>query len=353
MNPFFKENRKLIEKEIVIAVNSLRADASDQYPWSKDALDRLERFAISGKMIRGLLVILSAGFNSKSASKDAIKVGAALELMHAGLLVHDDIMDRDTLRRGRKTMFVQYMELSNITNKSEQRHYGESMASCIGIIAYFLGLGQFGKIKTSQSLHKVLNLFSSEMSLLGLGQMDDVSTALLKSVNEDSCLRVYEQKTGRYTFGLPIIAGLHLAQVKLTPSTIRNIQALVKSLGILFQLRDDYLGVFGDPLKTGKSVGGDIREKKKTWIYFRLLKICSKAEKNKLEPLFNNSAVINKAQQSWVLKLLQSYNMEDVVNSELLSHQTKALQKLKNIPFGERQRAIMIDLINYLTVREK
>ena len=82
------------------------------------------------------------------------------------------------------------------------------------------------------------------MSLLGLGQMDDLDTGKMRASSEAACLRIYQQKTGRYTFGLPILAGLTLAG-KSGKALENNLLLLGKSLGIIFQLRDDYLGVFG------------------------------------------------------------------------------------------------------------
>lgn len=352
MNKFFTSKKNLISQEISDVIREQKQFAKSEYPWAADALKRLEEFTVSGKMIRGLLVVLAAGQSSKQVQSDAIKVGSALELMHSGILVHDDIMDRDVLRRNKPTMHTQYANLSKLINKAESIHYGEGMASCVGIIAYFLAMGEFGKVKTTQTMPRLIELFSSEMGLLGLGQMDDLNTSTLSASSEKDCLRIYEQKTGRYTFGLPILAGLALAGE--TGKTLENkVKQLAKSLGIIFQLRDDLLGVFGNQLKTGKSVGGDIRERKKTWLYFRLLKEVSKADAKKISNMFNTHKVMSKSQQAWIILKMIETNIPQLAEKELLVQQKNALTLLKKLPFNNYQMGIMEDLIDYLVVREK
>lgn len=352
MNQFFTINRNLLKKEITKVINSQRNSLINEYPWSRDALTRLEKFTLNGKMIRGLLVVLAAGDKSKTVRNDAVKIGVALELMHAGLLIHDDIMDRDVLRRGKPSIHVQYQSLSKISDPKEALHYGESMASCVAIISYYLGMGELGRLQNKNHLNDLVNLFGYEMSLLGLGQMDDVHTALSKTVDEESCLRVYQQKTGRYTFGLPMIAGV-IASAKSSKFPLSKLNSLGNSLGIIFQLRDDFLGIFSSSDKTGKSVGGDIREKKKTWIYFKFLQVASKIDRKNVENLYNQDKQLSKSQQKLVLDLMNKYDMQAVVNKELSRRRLTSLKSLQKLPFGKEQRIVFEDLINYLVEREK
>lgn len=352
MNKFFISKKNLIINEIAQIIRLQKQFAKSEYPWSKDALSRLEEFAVSGKMIRGLLVVLAAGEKSKQIQADAVKIGAALELMHSGILVLDDIMDRDVLRRGKPTLHTQYATLSNLSSKSESLHYGEGMASCVGILAYFLAISQFGKVQSGKNLSELIQLFSVEMGLLGLGQMDDLDTGTMRASSEKDCLRIYEQKTGRYTFGLPILAGLILSG-KSGASLNTKVQNLSKSLGIIFQLRDDYLGVFGESVQTGKSVGGDIRERKKTWLYFSLLKKVSKADARKIVTLYSAHSTMTKSQQTWVISKMIEAKIPELVEKELQMQQNTVLTMLNKLPFNKNQIDVMKDLIDYLVVREK
>lgn len=352
MKNFYK-NRAHIEKEIKRLINSAKVFSQSSHIWSKDALNRLEEFALAGKLIRGLLVVFAAEPKTKTQLEDAVKIGAMLEIMHTGILIHDDIMDRDQQRRGIATVHAQYEQFLHSSDKYERIHYGESMASCVGIIAYFFAMNQFAAIKNQKALAKLIGLFSSEMTLLGLAQMEDVDSATNKKhIHKNAILRIYEQKTGRYTFALPLLAGL-LLQNKLNLKTEKVVYHLAKSMGVIFQLKDDCLGVFGDPVQTGKSVGGDIREKKQTWLYFELLNKCSSAEAKLLRNLYNGHALISKTQQAKVLDMLRRYHIEELANQEILKHQKNVIKDIVKLPLSPSSQQELIELTGYLVARQK
>ncbi|HMR55017.1 MAG TPA: polyprenyl synthetase family protein [Candidatus Doudnabacteria bacterium] len=352
MKDFYK-NRAPLEKEIMRIISSAKVFSKSSHVWSKDAFDRLEEFVLAGKLIRGLLVVFAAEPKTKNQLMDAVKIGGMLEIMHTGILIHDDIMDRDQQRRGIPTVHTQYEKSLNSLDKNERLHYGESMASCVGIVAYFLAMNQFADIKNQKASAKLISLFSSEMAVLGLAQMDDVDSSINKRhINKKAILRIYEQKTGRYTFALPLMAGLIL-QNKLNSRTAKVVYQLAKSLGIIFQLKDDCLGVFGNSAQTGKSVGGDIREKKQTWLYFELLKKCSSVEAGLLRKLYNGHAAISNAQQAKVLDLLHRYKIEELANKEIVKHQKIVVKDIDKLPFSKLSKQGLIDLTEYLVTRQK
>ncbi|GEM_PF-166836 len=349
----FYSNRIHLEKEIKSMVSKAKTFSKSSHIWSKDALERLEEFALAGKLIRGLLVVFAAEPKTKNQLADAVKMGAMLEIMHTGILVHDDIMDRDQKRRGIPTVHAQYQKLLDSRDRNESLHYGESMASCVAIVAYFLAINQFAELKNSKVTPKLINLFSSEMTVLGLAQMDDVNSSTNKGyINKEAILRIYEQKTGRYTFALPLLAGLIL-QNKLDNKTEKLVYQLAKSLGVIFQLKDDCLGVFGNSTKTGKSVGGDIREKKQTWLYFELLKKCSAADTALLKKLYNGQAIISDEQQVKIMDLLHKYKIEELANKEIAKHQKIVIKDIDKLPFSKLSKQGLIDLTVYLVSREK
>ena len=351
MKEFFKSYREVLLKEVSSVITNYKKISNKNYPWSNDALERLEKFVSAGKLIRGTLVILAAQPRNAKSLNDAVKIGSALELMHSGILIHDDIMDRDEKRRGLPTIYAQYKSISSVKDKEEQLHYGESLASCVAIISYFLAFGQFSKIGSKQS--ELLHLFSEEMVRLGLAQMDDVDMATHhEKVSFKSVLRIYEQKTGRYTFALPLIAGFSLAG-KGSAKTSKNVFELAEYLGIIFQLRDDVLGVFGSPKSTGKSVGGDIRERKLTWLYYQTVKNVGSADSKKLQKLYAGKKLLDKSEQAWVMKKMHEAKVEDKANSELLKYKKLTLGLIKNLPLPKKELHVLEQLIDYLVVRNK
>lgn len=349
MNPFFEKNKSLLIKEISLALKTFNKSVVKDYPWGKDALARLEKFVIPGKFLRGLLVILFAD----KKIKEGTAIGSAIELIHSGLLIHDDIMDRDELRRTLPTIYMQYKKISKAKTDSEKLHYGESMASCIGIISYFSSLNQFAKVKDPENRSKLIELFSSELVSVGLGQMDDIDTATNpERASLAAIMRVYTQKTGRYTFALPMIAGFILNNQD--SSKVRKTTfELSKNLGVIFQLQDDVLGIFGDSKKTGKSVGGDIRERKITWLYFNALECSSKADAKKLKALYAQQRTLSKQEQKWVIQLFKDCDVKTHAQKLIQKNHDQAQKLIKQLPLTKQQSVIFNDLVDYLVTRAK
>ncbi len=253
-----------------------------------DLCRRLLEFSLGGKMIRGVLVFL--GYEIFAPRIDETeenflvrRAAASMEILQSGLLIHDDIMDRDSSRRGRDTFHVQYGKylkaLSNNVDPADVSHLANSLAICAGDVAFFLsfelltgdgswieGDGRKGLLKR---VVKVLFHYSRELSLVGIGQMEDVSLGFSdKELGIDRVLNLYRYKTSRYTFSLPLIMGAIIAGVD--GSIVSVLNGIGENLGILFQIRDDELGLFGDELTLGKPVGSDMREGKKNLIYVLL-----------------------------------------------------------------------------------
>ena len=136
-------------------------------PLYTDALKRLSEFATSGKAMRGILIMGATEMFGHDA-KEAINIAAAIELVHSALLIHDDIIDDDYLRRGKKTIFAQYEENEN------SKFYGQSMAICVGDIAFFLAYELISSSEISnESKNKLISYFSGELQKVGAAEMED------------------------------------------------------------------------------------------------------------------------------------------------------------------------------------
>jgi geranylgeranyl pyrophosphate synthase len=219
--------------------------------WGPDVINRLKDFVASGKTIRGCLVLFSCDMFEGKHKDDAIKAACALELIHSGLLIHDDIMDQDRLRRGNDAMYVQYERLGD-------QRFGESMAICVGDLTFFLGLELVSQHKD------VHELITRELSSVCFAQMQDVSFAHSKiTPKKEDVLAMYRYKTARYTFSLPMMIGAMFADAD--KKSIQQLSVLGEHMGLLFQIQDDVLNVSGTTSQTGKPVGSDLREDKKTY----------------------------------------------------------------------------------------
>ncbi|MBV8982089.1 MAG: polyprenyl synthetase family protein [Acidimicrobiia bacterium] len=187
-----------------------------------------------------------------------IDAGAALELLHAFALVHDDVMDGSELRRGRPAM---YRRLRRDHQRAgwtgDGRRYGTGVAVLVGDLAFaYAGACTANLPAESRWLWHELCLE------LTMGQYVDMQGAALADHDTARASWVAAYKSGRYTVERPLHLGASL--VGLNEGLSAGYSAFGSPLGEAFQLRDDVLGVFGDEAVTGKPVGADLREGKPT-----------------------------------------------------------------------------------------
>jgi geranylgeranyl diphosphate synthase type I len=183
--------------------------------WGPDALDKIKSIVSEGKTIRGSLVLLVHDILHGHVKNDALRVAAAYELIQTGLLIHDDIMDHDTMRRGKPTVHVQYKS--------------EPMAMCVGDICFFLA----HELLSNTSVDKMSAEIFQEV---GIAQMEDVART---AKSKEEIVSLYRYKTARYTSSLPMMAGAILARAN--NKSIHLLEKLGEDMGILFQIQDDRL----------------------------------------------------------------------------------------------------------------
>ena len=298
MLSYFQKARPGISRAIseILQENAPRLGAIS--PLGAQLASRLETYAHAGKMIRGILVRLGYELCSPEAPDAALdrvldRAGAAMEFLQSGLLIHDDIMDRDTLRRGNTTVHTQYEQDAEAAQASDPAHHGVSLGVCAGDVAFFLGFHTLAALPVTEALQerarKVAAFSAQELCWVGVAQMQDVSNGaggLGSDPDPAQILRVYRYKTGRYTFSLPLVVGAMLAEAP--PEHIRELDQAGENLGVVFQLKDDELGIFGDSAQSGKRADSDIREDKKTLLRHFLFQAADAELKAKLDAVFGS-----------------------------------------------------------------
>ena len=140
----------------------------------------------------------------------------------------------------------------------------------------------------SPALGDVLALCARELSAVGIAQMQDVAWGASKDgVTVDEILKMYRYKTGRYSFSLPLVTGALIAGAR--ADVRERLEACGESIGLLFQVRDDELGLFGNEEELGKPVGSDIREGKKTILMAFIMEAASPHERDRLESILGSA----------------------------------------------------------------
>jgi geranylgeranyl diphosphate synthase type I len=190
-----------------------------------------------------------------------IRAAASLELLHACALVHDDVMDASQTRRGRPsahTAFATMHRDSGWTGDADV--FGTAAAIVLGDLLLSWADAMFARAGVPNPAAR--GVYDEMRQLVMAGQYLDMLSQARGAYDVDEALRVIEFKTSKYTIEGPLHLG---AAVAGAPREVFDVlTAYGLALGEAFQLRDDVLGVFGDPSVTGKPAGDDLREGKHT-----------------------------------------------------------------------------------------
>jgi geranylgeranyl diphosphate synthase type I len=197
-------------------------------------------------------------------SDAVIRACASLELLHASALVHDDLMDASDTRRGNPAthrFFEAEHRASAWRGGAEQ--YGAAGAILLGDLLLSWSEEQLRRCGLPfEAVAPALAVFDLCRSEVITGQFLDVSAQARGQANVDTAMTVLRYKSAKYSIERPIQIGAALAGA--SERTLAELSAFGLPLGEAFQLRDDLLGVFGDPALTGKPAGDDLVEGKRT-----------------------------------------------------------------------------------------
>lgn len=269
-----------------------QSQARTAVPWEADFLQRVAPFVSSGKLLRGALLCFAYELYSGYVADDQIlKAAMALELTHSGLLVHDDVMDNDRWRRGRPALYWQYTQLGETRHAADSRQFGASLAICGGDALYYLGTGLLADVRTEpEALREAGRLFTDSLTRTSYGQMQDIAFDSQATLPAKAAIyELMKNKTANYSISLPLTMGAALAGQK--SRIIQQLEVLGSHVGIIYQIRDDELGILGDEQAIGKPVGSDIREGKKTLLYYYLIKQCPQSDRRRLRTIFGNPTI--------------------------------------------------------------
>lgn len=321
-----------------------RKEAQDIDPLAVKVLNSLEDYIAGGKKVRGALTVLGYHAAGGRKQKEIIPVSAAVEIIHSSLLIHDDFIDKDKLRRGKPTVHEAY-------SKGNSKHYGASIALIIGDIGIFLSHqlianSKFDPSKKARAISELERLLTNT----GYGEILDIAFDFKEKITWDEILKVRLYKTAHYTFVLPLTIGATLAEAK--KSMLEAIEVYGENVGLAFQIRDDVLGVFGDPKVTGKSNESDIREGKITLLYKKSLKLANKKDRKFLKKWYGNKDLDAKKIQK-IRKIIKDSGALEFSDSEARKLVEKGKSKVDKITDKKDYQEVLQTLADYVIDREK
>jgi geranylgeranyl diphosphate synthase, type I len=313
------------------------------------AIKLLQSVVADGKLLRGSLVLWSYEAFAKELNRkkylEALSCAVALELFHNSLLIHDDVMDGDLLRRGRPSIFGDYWSQGKRLKASDPKHYGESMAVCVGDLGYFWAMEVLGQCEST-------SFVGSELASVAIAQMHDVHCGEVGSEepSEVEILNLYRYKTARYTFVLPMTAGAKIAGAD--KKTLRLLEIIGENLGTAFQLKDDELGLFGTEDQTGKPVGSDIRSNKKTLFRKMLFGRVSNKDLKILKHHFGSRSLSERGVKL-VRNISEKYYLKDDIISIIEKRSVAAKGDLDKLNTKIQSKQQIFELIDFMTARQE
>ncbi len=321
--PTFGEDMSAVEKRLI---ESIPASAPDVlYNASMHLIKN------GGKRIRPALVILS--FNAVNINKDrkidyAIPIAVAVELIHTATIIHDDIIDRSSMRRGVRTV---------------NEKWGDDIALLAGDLIFSMAFGIIG----SHEKREINEIMSGACMRLARGEVLEELHTGDTQMTEEVYLEIIERKTASL-FEASARCGAILGEGE--KKEIEAISRYGYSIGIGFQMTDDILDVIAGEIKLGKPVGKDIALGKPTFITLHAIKNASQKDKETIRQIIqkktNTRADVKKA-----LKIIERTGSIEYANKRAKFFILKAKNELKNLRESNAKRGLEM-IAEYAIKRE-
>ena len=286
---------------------------------------------LKSKRVRPILTLMSYSLFNKNI-EEAVKPAIAIEFFHNFTLIHDDIMDGAEIRRGEKTIHNKWNNNTGILS-----------GDLLMIFAY-----KMLENVSDNNISLILKKFNSISIKVCEGQQFDMDYEKQESVSEEDYLEMIKLKTA-------VLLGFSLELGGIIGGCDNNISnqlyKIGENMGIGFQLRDDYLDVFGNK-NFGKKIGGDILNNKKTYLTIKLKEKANKVDLEKLNFWFKNKNEPNK-KISEITKLMIRYKIDKIAEDKIKSYFEDGIKTLKNLKDNDLNPDVLINYFDYMMNRKK
>jgi len=288
---------------------------------------------MGGKRLRPLLVLLGCDLFGGEPQK-AIHAAMAMEIFHNFTLLHDDLMDQSPLRRGKETVYKKWSSNTAILS-------GDTML----VLAY-----SYLTRTDPAFLLPVLEVFNDTARQVCEGQQYDMNFETRSAVSLNDYLKMIRLKTA-VLLACCLKTGALIAGAP--PGEADKLYAFGENLGLAFQLQDDYLDVFGDPLLFGKETGGDIITNKKTFLYLKAFELAREDDLIHLTHAFFDPELPVSEKVVNVTRIYKALRVDETAQAEIVSYVDRALKILQEVQVDNTRKSNLKELAQEILGRER
>jgi geranylgeranyl diphosphate synthase type II len=271
---------------------------------------------LGGKRLRPILALMSSELFGADYRK-ALDAALAIEMFHNFTLIHDDIMDKASLRRGKETVHTKW-----------NKNIGILSGDALLILSYRMLENYDGDI-----FKKLYSLFNTTALQICEGQQYDMDFETRENVLLEDYLKMVSFKTA-VLLACSLQMGAIIADAN--DKDVEQIYNFGLQLGIAFQLQDDYLDAFGTE-EFGKKVGGDISENKKTFLYIKTLELTSSTDREELLKWYNND-LNSETKIQHVKELFTKYQVDKLLLGEIEKYTLKAFESIEMLSLSDAKK---------------
>ncbi|MDN5918268.1 MAG: polyprenyl synthetase family protein [Pseudonocardia sp.] len=325
-----------------------------------EAADALAGFVLGGgKRLRPTFAWWGwrgAGGDPASAEAEEVLTAlSSLELIQACALVHDDLMDASSTRRGRPTVHVEFARMHSAAGwTGPPARFGAAVAILVGDLAQVWADDMFHGARLPEGAHtRAAEPWRGMRTEVLAGQYLDVLAQASDDEGERTALKIDRFKTAAYTVERPLHLGAAIAGAP--PELVAGYRRYGADIGVAFQLRDDLLGVFGDPRVTGKPAGDDLREGKRTLLMALALQRARQRDDGAAEQVLVQAlgnAGLDGTGVERVRRVLGELGAVQAVEQRIAALTGSALDALDASPVAGPARAQLFELAERATRRQ-
>lgn len=286
------------------------------YPQTPEGLYEPISYVLSmgGKRLRPVLLLLVNEMFGGEVN-EALKVAIALETYHNYTLMHDDLMDNADMRRGKIVVHKRWNENTAILS-------GDTML----VLAY-----QHLLDAKTDKIHEIAELFTRTAIEIGEGQQYDMNFEKRLDVSESEYIEMIRLKTGVF---IACAAKMGAILGGADSTTAEKLYKLGETIGLAFQLQDDYLDVYGDTKVFGKKIGGDITSNKKTYLLIKALETAQGDMRKELLQWINAEKFDRDHKVAAVTKIYNALGVDKMTQSAINGYfeESRAIFNEINVP---------------------